>query len=65
MKNNKEMRKKYMEALSNIFLWTLHTEPWCNMLQTLGRRRKYIGIFYQMNTLSSCQFEDHVYPAHD
>ena len=44
MKNNKKMPKTYMKALSNIFLWTHRTDPWCNMLQTLERRIKYIGI---------------------
>ena len=31
-------------TLSNIFLWTSHTDPWCSMLQTLERWRKYIGV---------------------
>ena len=44
MKNNKKMPKTYMKALSNIFLWTHRTDPWWNMLQTLERRIKYIGI---------------------
>ena len=44
MKNNKKMPKKYVKVLSNIFLWTSHTDPWCDMLQTLERRRKYIGV---------------------
>ena len=44
MKNNKKMPKKYIKVLSNIFLWTSHTDPWCNMLQTLERWRKYIGV---------------------
>ena len=43
MRNSKKNSKKYMKALSNIFLWTRHTHQWCNMLQTLERRRKYIG----------------------
>ena len=37
-------KKNFIKALSNIFLWTPHTDPWCNMLQTLERRRKYIGV---------------------
>ena len=44
MKNNKNMPKKYVKVLSNIFLWISHTDPWCSMLQTLERRRKYIGV---------------------
>ena len=44
MKNSKKMPKKYIKVLSNIFLWTSHTDPWSNMLQTLERRRKYIGV---------------------
>ena len=35
------MSKKYKKVLSNFFLWTSHTG---NMLQTLERRRKYIGV---------------------
>ena len=42
-----------MKALSNIFLWTHRTAPWCNMLQTLERRIKYILVsFCQTNPLS-------------
>ena len=37
-----------MKTLSNIFLWTHHTDLWCNMLQTLQRRRKQIGIILQI-----------------
>ena len=44
MKNKKKMPKKYIKVLNDIFLWTSHTESWCNMLQTLERRRKYIGV---------------------
>ena len=44
MKNNKKMPKKYIKVLSNILLWTSYTDPWSNMLQTLERRRKYIGV---------------------
>ena len=44
MKNNKKMSKKYIKVSSNIFLWTSHTDPWCNMLQTLEGRRKYLGV---------------------
>ena len=34
-----------MEALRNIFAaLTRRTDPWCNMLQTFGRRIEYIGI---------------------
>ena len=33
MKNNKKM--------SHSVLWTCHTAPWCNMLQTLEMQRKY------------------------
>ena len=44
MKNNKKMPKKYMKALSNIILRTHRTDPWCNMLQTLERPIKHIGI---------------------
>ena len=43
MKNSKKMSEKYMKAIRNIFLWTRHTDPWYNMLQTLERWRKYIG----------------------
>ena len=43
MKNKIKMPKKYMKALSNIFYWTLPTDSWCNMLQTLERPKKYIG----------------------
>ena len=43
IKNNNKQPKKYLKALSNIFLRTCHTDPWCNMLQTLERQRKYIG----------------------
>ena len=32
--------KKYIKALSNV---ELPTDPCCNMLQTLERRRKYIS----------------------
>ena len=38
--------KQQKKALSNIFLWTRHTDPWCNMLQTLERRRKHIGAIF-------------------
>ena len=38
------MKKKKKKALSNIFLWTFPADQWCNMLQTLEIRRKYIGI---------------------
>ena len=44
MKNNKKLPQKYINTLSNIVLWTHPTDPWCNMLQTLERRRKYIGV---------------------
>ena len=37
------MPKKYIKELNNIFLWTCPTDPWYNMLQTLERRKKYIG----------------------
>ena len=43
MKNNKKMLKKYIKALSNIFLWTRPTNQWQNMLQTLESQRKNIG----------------------
>ena len=43
MKTNKKMLKKYIKALSNIFLWTRPTNQWQNMLQTLERQRKNIG----------------------
>ena len=43
MKNNKKMLKKYIKALSNIFLWTRPTNQWQNMLQILERQRKNIG----------------------
>ena len=33
-----------MKVLSNIFLWTRHIDQWCNMLQTLERRRKFIRV---------------------
>ena len=33
-----------MKASNNIFLWTRHTDSWCNMLQTLERRRKFIRV---------------------
>ena len=38
------MLKKYLKVLGNIFLWTSHTDPWCDMLQTLEKGRKYIGV---------------------
>ena len=38
------MPSKYIKVLSNIFLRNSHTDPRCNMLQTLERRRKYIGV---------------------
>ena len=41
MKNDKK-EYEYIEHYS--FLWTRPTDPWCNMLQTLEKRRKYIGI---------------------
>ena len=34
----------YHTSLSKIFIWTVPTDPWCNMLKTLERQRKYIGI---------------------
>ena len=40
----KNAKKKYGKALSNIFLWTDQTDPWCNVLQTSGRRKKNIGV---------------------
>ena len=40
----KKCRKKYMKAKELLFLSTHPTDPWCNMLQTLQRRRKYISI---------------------
>ena len=40
----KQKPKRYIKVLSNIFLWISHTDLWCNMLQTLERRRKYIGV---------------------
>ena len=43
-KTAKKMSEKYMKVLRNIFLWTRHTDPWYNMLQTLERRIKYIGV---------------------
>ena len=42
MKKSKNA-KKYMKTLRNIFLWTRHTDPWCNMFQTLEMPRKYIA----------------------
>ena len=51
MKNNKKMPKKNIKVLSNIFLWTRSTDPWCNMLQTLEGWRKYIGVILSENTL--------------
>ena len=44
MKNNKKNPRKYIKASSNIFLSTRLTDPWCNMLRTLERRRKYMGV---------------------
>ena len=38
------LHQKHIKVLRNIFLWTHPTDPWCNMLQTLERRRKYIGV---------------------
>ena len=35
---------KYLKEWSNIFLRTLPTDSWCNMLQTLERRINYIGV---------------------
>ena len=43
MKNNKKLPKKYMKALTNIFIMNSPTDSSCNMLQTLERRKKYIG----------------------
>ena len=44
MKNNKRMPKRYIKVLSNIFLWTSHNDPWCNMLPSLERRGLYISV---------------------
>ena len=46
MMKNKKKPKKYMKVLSNNFLWTPSTDPWFNMLQTLQRWGKYIGIIF-------------------
>ena len=51
MKNKKKMPKKYIKVLSNIFLWTSHTDLWCNMSK-LHRDRENISVsFCQMDTL--------------
>ena len=50
MKNNNKMPKKYIKALSNIFLWTRHTDLWYNMLETLERRRKYVAVILSIET---------------
>ena len=36
--------KQKKKALSNIFFQTHPTDLWCNMLQTLEKRGKYIGV---------------------
>ena len=43
-KKQQNMPCKYMRSLSNIFLWPRPTDSWFNMLCTLHRRRKCIGI---------------------
>ena len=50
---NKKMPKKFKKVLSNIFLWTGHTDPWCKMLQTLERGGNILVSFCQRNTLST------------
>ena len=51
---NTIMLKKFIKVLSNIFLWTSHTDPWCNVLQTVYKRRKYIGVISSdQHTLSN------------
>ena len=45
-KKKKKIPKKYIKALGNIFLWTRHTDPSCNMLQAIEKRRKYIDVIF-------------------
>ena len=62
IKNNKKCQKKHMKTVSNIFLWTRPTDS-CNMLKTLQRRRKYIGIILSdehplyMQMISLCEIK--------
>ena len=44
MKNNKKMPKNIWKHKVTFFFWTRSIDPWCDMLQTLQNRRKYIGI---------------------
>ena len=44
MKNSTKNTNKVYESIRLHFLWTCPTDPWCNMLQTLERWRKYINV---------------------
>ena len=48
--NNNKVPKKYIKTLSNVFLWTLLTAPWCNMLHTLDRRRKLVSFCLKLTS---------------
>ena len=56
MKNNKNVLRKYMKALSNIFIMNLPHLPRCNMLQTLERRKNILVSFCQASTLNTLIF---------
>ena len=42
-KTTTKCQKKYIKVVT-FFLFTSHTDPWCNMLQTWQRWRKYIDV---------------------
>ena len=46
MKNNRNMQKQCMKALSKVLLWIGLIDSWCNMLQTSERQRKNVGIIF-------------------
>ena len=50
-KQQNNAKRKFKKLLSSNFLWTSHTESWCNMLQTAERWRKMLMSWCQMNTL--------------
>ena len=46
----KKMPQKYINALSNIVLWTHPIDPWCNMLQTLEKTEKIYWSHFENRT---------------
>ena len=55
-KTTKKCQKIYIKVLSNIFLWTSHTDPWCKMLQNFREKEEIYWYYFVRRTHSYTGF---------